>query len=641
MESFWKASGQGFALKPSVAMAQQTSPYASEEKLGAALDTDSKRYFLARWSELPSSKYSYPRLTKLAFLEEPAGKVRTIAIVDWFTQQVLKPTHQWLFRLLRSLPSDCTFEQEGNVRQFAKELIRGGTKDVFSFDLKAATEMIPQQLYIDVLTRFLGVKAATTFMALLVDRWFHWNLGETTQEPIKYRRGQPMGALGSWASMALVHHALLQFAAHTVGQYPFWGYRILGDDIVIGSKEVAEAYSAVCSDLSVPISMPKSLCSNNGTFDFACQIIKGTDNFSPLSLREELSAQDPGKRIETAFRSIRRGLIDLTSGGWFSSYLRHVVCPCVYKDIREARAQKTRDPAVEVVLDETLGSLESPFARLGMPSMPELTGIDYFSAVLPRKTIFRNSFLDLFTNRFGKRTLAQDSAIFEFALDAYAYKARFVQKKFNKVVGPLFEKWNLAIIEQGPLPALYGLLTNQNRHLAPLIVQFKLLERKFQAYRDFTLKHLPDLNYVIGHSEDIRGVYTLSPEGEMVRTIPKDQDTGPWLPDKEEVEFLNGFLPYFERVTEIESLLMANPETVLGVAPPEKDSDILHPSWAQIDRTAKLFSRFGVWSELLERHPSVPDDLGLSMPSDPDWYQTRMDLLNQGTTPSGRLSGSA
>lgn len=40
-------------------------------------------------------------------------KVRTIAIGDYFSQGALKPLHSYLFRVLKRIPQDCTFDQGG------------------------------------------------------------------------------------------------------------------------------------------------------------------------------------------------------------------------------------------------------------------------------------------------------------------------------------------------------------------------------------------------------------------------------------------------------------------------------------------------------------------------------------------------
>lgn len=50
-------------------------------------------------------------LAKLGFKEEAAGKVRVFAMVDPFTQWVMKPLHECIFTILRGIPMDGTFNQ--------------------------------------------------------------------------------------------------------------------------------------------------------------------------------------------------------------------------------------------------------------------------------------------------------------------------------------------------------------------------------------------------------------------------------------------------------------------------------------------------------------------------------------------------
>lgn len=62
--------------------------------------------------------------------------------------------------------------------------------------------------------------------------------------------------------MALTHHAVVQYAsmvAHGSKSIPFKAYTILGDDIVIYDKEVANAYSKLMETLGVGINASKSL----------------------------------------------------------------------------------------------------------------------------------------------------------------------------------------------------------------------------------------------------------------------------------------------------------------------------------------------------------------------------------------------
>jgi hypothetical protein len=56
-------------------------------------------------------------LGKLGLKVEPAGKVRVFAMVDPWTQWLLRPLHQRIFSVLRKIPQDGTFNQESPVRR--------------------------------------------------------------------------------------------------------------------------------------------------------------------------------------------------------------------------------------------------------------------------------------------------------------------------------------------------------------------------------------------------------------------------------------------------------------------------------------------------------------------------------------------
>lgn len=84
-----------------------------------------------------------------------------------------------------------------------------------------------------------------------------------------YAVGQPMGAYSSWATFTLCHHLVVQYSAKQVGKPTFFkGYRILGDDIVIMDKEVAQQYRTNITILGVSISEAKSHVSTD-TFEMA------------------------------------------------------------------------------------------------------------------------------------------------------------------------------------------------------------------------------------------------------------------------------------------------------------------------------------------------------------------------------------
>lgn len=94
-----------------------------------------------------------------------------------------------------------------------------------------------------------------------------------------------MGALSSWALLALTHHVIVRVAAHRVGISHFYKYAILGDDIVIADRQVAASYQAILKDLGVDISLQKSIVSERGGFEFAKRLVTPEREYTPLGCK--------------------------------------------------------------------------------------------------------------------------------------------------------------------------------------------------------------------------------------------------------------------------------------------------------------------------------------------------------------------
>lgn len=97
-----------------------------------------------------------------------------------------------------------------------------------------------------------------------------------------YATGNPMGAYSSWASFAVAHHFIVFVACKRAG-IP-WGtapYALLGDDIVIAHKVVAEHYLAIKAELGVSISLTKTHVSRH-FFEFAKRIFVEGQEVSPF-----------------------------------------------------------------------------------------------------------------------------------------------------------------------------------------------------------------------------------------------------------------------------------------------------------------------------------------------------------------------
>lgn len=232
---------------------------------------------------------------RLALLEEAAGKVRVVALLDVWSQWALKPLHNWIFDLLRSIPQDGTFNQLRPVEALLRKV--GNDTTIYSYDLSAATDRLPVVIQEILLAQVFGDSFAKCWRELLVGRPY-WISKRVQRErglasrALRYAVGQPMGGYSSWAMLALTHHAMVQFCAFRCG-YTGWFdlYAVLGDDIVIADSRVAKKYRVLCRLLGVEIGLNKSLVSKGRTLEFAKKLFYQGEDISGLPLKFWAAAQ--------------------------------------------------------------------------------------------------------------------------------------------------------------------------------------------------------------------------------------------------------------------------------------------------------------------------------------------------------------
>lgn len=219
-------------------------------------------------------------LAKLGFKSEPAGKVRVFAMVDAYTQWVLKPIHDYIFELIKDIPMDGTFDQTAPVEKL--RILPTLNRYFYSIDLSAATDRLPVELQVSVMERVLSKgglpeagEAARQWADLLVKREYkvslppsalrEFDIPKDLPKSVTYSVGQPMGALSSWAMLALTHHAIVQWAALRAYKrgFPikllFTEYAILGDDVVIANRYVANEYLLILRQIGVKAGLAKSI----------------------------------------------------------------------------------------------------------------------------------------------------------------------------------------------------------------------------------------------------------------------------------------------------------------------------------------------------------------------------------------------
>lgn len=226
-----------------------------------------------------------PEAGRFGLKLEGAGKVRVFAIPSPIFQCLLKPLHDWAMSVLRLIKMDGTYDQ-------LKPLLSlKGKRVLYSFDLKAATDLLPAQLTGSMLVGLFGDDLAEVWYILMNQTSFR--SPERLTSPMKARvyrftRGQPLGFYSSWPLFTLTHHMIVWLAAWDVQPTKkFHDYAILGDDIVIANRKVAERYKEIMTKIGGVINFDKSLISHNGCCEFAKRFIVSNHldrkDASPLS----------------------------------------------------------------------------------------------------------------------------------------------------------------------------------------------------------------------------------------------------------------------------------------------------------------------------------------------------------------------
>lgn len=257
------------------------------------------------WREyLPASDLRWKTgLSRLSVIPDKGGKVRKVAMVDFFSQQVLYPLHKCIMKGLRRLPSDFSHDHDLG---FAKLLKFSRTKTIWSCDLTEFSTNIPRELIkitilnvcehlsLNHLGKNVESKAAEAWLSLLCERRYPSLMDSSTL--VNYSNGSPMGVYTSWPLSVLIHHALVICAWYDSSvptaeqvQDIFQHYALVGDDIGLDNQFVFERYLSLVSKLGMSVSqakvcVPKWKTSADNVVLFASRLgINGT-NLTPGSL---------------------------------------------------------------------------------------------------------------------------------------------------------------------------------------------------------------------------------------------------------------------------------------------------------------------------------------------------------------------
>lgn len=259
---------------------------------------------LSRYSVVPSFNMKEETPNHVGFvsvIQEPGYKARFIANPSRFWQQALEPLGDVLFDSLRSLPWDCTYDQNKGITKIQKHLFDG--KPAFSVDLSNATDQFPLDIQVSLIKRltvqsvmateprgrFNHLTEPDTPMLLglfeALSRAPMWMPSEGIS--VSWKKGQPLGLYPSFAMFALTHGMMIYQLCLRLGIYRFYDdppFYVLGDDVVILSEPLYHAYMAELDLLGVQTSKPKSLTSHSYV-EFAGRLVSSDNVLSSFKWR--------------------------------------------------------------------------------------------------------------------------------------------------------------------------------------------------------------------------------------------------------------------------------------------------------------------------------------------------------------------
>jgi len=214
---------------------------------------------------------------EIHFLQEAGGKLRSIASPHLVHQLALRPLGKSIYKLVQSLPWDCTFDQSRPFSVLSTHLSEGNT--IHSIDLSSATDYFPLEIQMTVLRAFFGnCPDLRLFEDISKSNW----RAEGISYSLRWKRGQPLGLYPSFGTFTLSHGILLWFLN---GQKHGNSFYVLGDDVVILDQDLYIKYIKILEQMNCPYSKDKSISSNELS-EFAGKIVTSRGIYSQYKWRE-------------------------------------------------------------------------------------------------------------------------------------------------------------------------------------------------------------------------------------------------------------------------------------------------------------------------------------------------------------------
>ena len=213
---------------------------------------------------------------KIAFIQEPGGKLRSVASPFLLYQLALRPFGKAVYDFInRSLPWDCTHDQSKPISVLKTSLANG--KTVHSVDLTSATDYFPLEFQSSCMRAIYGnIPDISLFEDVSRSLWI------SPVGVVRWNRGQPLGLFPSFAVFTACHGLLLWCLNGFRWDEDFF---VLGDDVVILNDDLHRRYLQTLQDWGCPHSPDKSISSNQ-ICEFAGKVITRQSVTSQFKWRE-------------------------------------------------------------------------------------------------------------------------------------------------------------------------------------------------------------------------------------------------------------------------------------------------------------------------------------------------------------------
>lgn len=269
------------------------------------------------------------RLAKLSFLSEKGGKTRIITSCNFFIQYAFYGFHNDIMRILGSIPTDFTFNQD-RCAQYYKDLFNSGFKFCASYDMTGATDRFPRWLQERLLSSFLGNTLSHCWGRIMsLEIW-----SPNHKRSVSFEVGQPMGIYSSWPVFSLTHHVLVRYCAWRCSLDPFTFnlYMVLGDDVTIFHKKVSKYYYWMLTVvLGVKVSEFKSIVSTRKSgliAEFAKRNFANGYEVSPItpSMLVAARSSDPTLIRDIIERVLNRWSVKVNSQSvWITELFKRIL----------------------------------------------------------------------------------------------------------------------------------------------------------------------------------------------------------------------------------------------------------------------------------------------------------------------------